>query len=236
MLRIAVLDDDIGYSLVINSMIKQVCEESDLEFMLLNFNEKAELFKYFDTPNSRIDILVLDVVLGEQNGIDVAYEINQKYPRTKIIYLTSYSQYSADISDTDFVYFLIKPINEEKLKNALFKAKSIIDEENESLIWYSYYGQLRSLNVNDIKYLESDAHYVHIFFDDGTETVISGRLNDLEERFREMKKFLRIHQSYLVNMDKIVNMSNTHVTLIQENYLAFQETVIITAKLFFMTL
>ena len=54
----------------------------------------------------------------------------------------------------------------------------------------------------------NDFNKILIIFDDGTETVISGRLNDLEERFREMKKFLRIHQSYLVNMDKIVNMSN----------------------------
>ena len=213
MFRIAVLDDDKEYSELINNMVKQVCIESGLEFTLLNFYSSEELLSYMDLSNSAIDILILDIVLQQSNGIDIASEINMNYPMTKIIYLTSYTQYSADISDTKFIYFLLKPIDYNKLKNAIVKSKTIIEKENGDLMWYSHYGQLHSININDIKYLESEAHNVHFFLINNKEIVVAGRLNDFEDKLKLHKKFLRIHQSYLVNMDKIVDMTGDCVKL-----------------------
>lgn len=213
MFKIAILDDDSQYCGVINDMMKKVCADLKYEVSVINFYNKSEFMDFMTENGACIDILVLDIQLGGVNGVNIASKINERFPNVKIIYITAYSKCAADISDTDFTYFLIKPINERKLRSALKKAKEAVDEENKHIIWYAHSGILSSLNANSIRYLESSAHDINIYMDNGERVVVSGRLNDFEAQLSQTNRFLRIHQSYLVNMDKITDISNTHVHL-----------------------
>lgn len=65
------------------------------------------------------DIVLMDVLLGKENGIDLAKEM---FPRTSgvaVIFVTGYIEYCTDVYEADHIFFLLKPIDAEQLRRAL---------------------------------------------------------------------------------------------------------------------
>ena len=77
------------------------------------------------------DIVLMDILLGEDNGIELAKEVFPRERGAAVIFISGYAEYCTDVYEAEHVYFLLKPIRSEQLRNAIEKALAALpDEEN----------------------------------------------------------------------------------------------------------
>ena len=155
-----------------------------------------------------VGILLMDIKIGDDNGIDVARKIQELYPHIKVIFLTAYIDYSRDIFQAEPIYFLVKPIDNSRLYEALDKAIDLIRKEMADSITLRYRGEVINIITGNIIYIESDRRVLYIHENGRTVTVVM----KMEELLGQLPpRYVRCHQNYAINMDKIRNISITGV-------------------------
>ena len=230
MLKIAVCDDQEKIVKTICNMIeKNVSDEISIQKF---FNSFSLTDYYLKGVNKSLDILIIDVELGKDNGIFVASLIKKQYPNVKIIIVTGYINYAEDIFETEPSYFLIKPINEEKLIKALEKSFKQIEFDRQNCISISLKEGIIKIYMRDIKYFESQGRYLFIHERKLTRKIYL-KLDDVEKNLPS--NFLRCHKSYLVNMDYIKEFRNKEILLFSNDIVSVSRPKYTEAKLKFLS-
>ena len=85
------------------------------------FTKPSEAVEYAET--NRIALAFLDIEMGNTSGLDVCRELLAVNPRTNVVYLTAYIEYSFDAWDTGAIGFMLKPITPEGVKKQLEKLR-----------------------------------------------------------------------------------------------------------------
>lgn len=205
-MNILICDDEKNIVEGISNLLKQIIDVSD---RIIPFVKSLDLENYLIENKNKYNILFMDINLKDINGINFIKENKFLLDNTKIIYITGYDEYIEDTFETDPIYILRKPLNLEKLKKALIKAKEEILRENKFLI-IKINKEIVKLRVNDIIYIESKARNVNIHLDN---EIITGyeKLSVLEEKLSN--NFIRVHKSFLVNIKKIKKYKTKEVVL-----------------------
>ena len=128
-MKILVADD---HQLIVEDMLDEL-EDIVPDAECIGTNDPSAIISLVD--KHRFDVILMDIDLDYANGIDLAEQILAKYPRTNIIYVTSYSEFALESYRTHASAFLMKPVGTEKLKDALnnvrYPVSDIKDEEIE---------------------------------------------------------------------------------------------------------
>ena len=148
----------------------------------------------------KADIILMDVKSEEENGIIAARQVQELFGDIKIIFTTSTLEYGEDIFDANPVFLLVKPIRQEKLYEAVDRAIAQLEEMESATVTLISKSFIARVRAEDISYVESERRVltVHSVEED---IRVNMKLSDLEERLPEY--FVRVHQSYLVNMYQI---------------------------------
>lgn len=160
----------------------------------------------------KLDLIFLDIQMPELNGIDFLKILNNK---TKVILTTAYSEFALESYDYGVVDYLLKPISYERFYKSVFKVKerfsqihnAEIPKENVFFFVKSEGKQIKILYEN-ILYIEGLRDYLNIRTI-SEEIIILDNLKDLEKTLP--KNFLRIHKSYIINLDKITLIENNRI-------------------------
>ncbi|OCL26536.1 hypothetical protein U472_11130 [Orenia metallireducens] len=169
------------------------------------------------------DLVFLDIQMGGKTGLEVAKELMGLEKEPIIVFVTAYDEYALDAFTVNAVDYLLKPYEEERLlklinriKNLYFKEQFIgnkltnliekIGEESKNpridkLAVKTNKGNLKLLEYNEIilSYTHDSRVYVKTY---DKEYQIDLCLSELEDRLSEAN-FLRVHRSYLINLNKI---------------------------------
>lgn len=215
-MRIAVCDDQAEVLTTVERMFLEAGVITGIE-NVDTYQDIRKLKKEFQEGN-RPDVLIMDIchefnpalpkTKERQEGIDCAYELNQRYPELQIIYMTEdvkkYSQHIF-LKPVNLRGYLTKPVNPAILKKLLeiAKEKQKLDEEKRVTIMCRNHKQI--FYFDEILYLESRAHRTMIHTYEGEE-VCRDKISDLEQRMGDT--FVRCHQSFLVNMKYIRRIEN----------------------------
>ncbi|MBO5120328.1 MAG: response regulator transcription factor [Bacilli bacterium] len=203
-MNIFVLDDEQVIVETLCNILKEICTDKDNIYGYTNY---SSLLK--DIKTKKCDILFMDIKLEDVNGIELIKENEDYLNGTKLIYITGYDEYVEDVFETDLVYLVKKPLNEEKIRKAYLKAIEKINNENKVIVVKTV-RETRKIKINDIFYIESDVRLVNIHLKN--EVLVSyAKLSDMEERLKG--RFLRTHKSYLVNLDKVKSYKNNQLIL-----------------------
>jgi len=172
----------------------------------------------------KIDLVFLDIQMPDLNGIELARVLdNSKTNKPRIIFTTAYSQFALEGYKVDALDYLLKPFNYEEFLHAANKALAyaglleksaapapaipaagIAEEriENEYLFLKVEY-QLVRIALNDILYIEGLKDYVKVWLKSAEKPILSlTSLKSLEEKLPS-KRFMRVHRSFIVSLDKI---------------------------------
>lgn len=148
------------------------------------------------------DIAVLDISIGQSNGIDLAREINTACPGCKIIFLTAYPQYTSDAYFAEHTWFILKKDVARYLPAALDKALQSMDPgAEEAAVWVRNRGGAQKIPVSRIVYVERVGHRTKIVTPEGA-LLCRQRPEELLAGVPD-GTFIRCHQSFWVNPDKI---------------------------------
>lgn len=203
MYTVAVCDDEKYALKAIEDELKKVSDIGSARYF-----ENADEFMESLNEGERYDIALMDIDWkGSINGIDYAAKMYNKFPQTKIIFVTGYSeQYieSVFMKKTNIEGYLSKPVTADKIKAILKKIESKRVQEEERKLVIKQRKDLISVKYSCIKYIESDLHHVIIHTVDNTINVYSS-MADITKNLPE--NFCKCHKSYVVNMDYIKRLT-----------------------------
>ncbi|MFA6152362.1 MAG: LytTR family DNA-binding domain-containing protein [Chitinophagaceae bacterium] len=170
-------------------------------------NNAIEVLNYLES-NPAPELIFLDIQMPELNGL----ELSKNLPlSTKIIFTTAFDKYAIEGYKANAIGYLLKPIDYAEFLGAASKAKEQFSGTQELLLKTempdyffikSEYKQLR-IYFSDILYIEGYKDYAKIHLASAAHPVLSLiSLKKLEDELPQ-KAFMRIHRSYIINLNKI---------------------------------
>ncbi len=171
------------------------------------------------------NVVFLDIELPDMTGFELLQQLDDINFQT--IFTTSHSHYAIKAFRFNALDYLIKPIQENELDEAIkrfLKSSGNSDEvknalsnlesqsvENQKLVLATQSGTLR-LPLKQITYIEGERNYSYIYFANGSRELSSKNLAYFEEILND-KSFFRCHRSYLVNRYHVETLKNDHFAL-----------------------
>ncbi|NVO19927.1 MAG: response regulator transcription factor [Bacteroidetes bacterium] len=155
-----------------------------------------------------VDLLFLDIHMPDLNGIELSRVLS---PGIRIIFTTAFQQYAMDGYKVDALDYLLKPFNFEEFQRAAnkalewFRVAGFRNEEpdREPFIFIRSGGQQVKIYLKQVMYFESQKDYIKIFKTDGNPPILSlMRIKQLEDKLPQ-SRFLKIHRSFIINLDHI---------------------------------
>jgi len=167
--------------------------------------------------SNKVQLLFVDINMPALSGMDFVKSLNVK---PYIVFTTAYSEYAVEGFQVEAVDYLLKPITFVNLLKAANKVKAWVDlnaasqpgsddAKPDHLFVKSSYKLLR-IELSAIKYLESQHEYVKIFLTNGKPVLTKMSLKAIEELLHS-DQFMRVHRSYIVSMDKVVEIERSSI-------------------------
>lgn len=180
---------------------------------------------------NHVDLLFLDIQMDDLTGIQLLESLKNK---PKVILTTAYDQYALKGYELDVSDYLLKPISFERFVKAVNKVydqcceskKLQLDRNDNStstaqeFIFVKADYRLQKINLNDILYVEGMKDYLKIFI--GNKKVITHMSMKRMEEILPDNRFVRIHKSYLVSIEKVDSICKNNI-YIQENVIPIGE-------------
>ena len=131
-----------------------------------------------------------------------------------LIYVSGYEQYLKELFEVEPFRFLQKPLDGGRFRRYFHEACERIGN-TDAFYQFTFNKNIRRVSLRDTVYFESRNRVVYVVMDNGADEYFYGKLNDVEKQLEESRyRFLRIHQSYLVNYSYIKEMSFSDITLV----------------------
>ena len=204
-----------------------LCDDTPLQLRCIHdfveshmANKPARIFDY-NSPTDLLpglskhgaDIAVLDISLGQANGIDLAKIINAKCPNCQIIFLTAYPEYTSEAYFADHAWFILKKDMTKYLASALDKCLDTLEKGfyEAPAIWIRKRRNRERIPVSEILYLERTGHQTKVV--KLHDTVLCRQTPEELLSTLERHPFIRCHQSFWVNVEKIAGMKTDSFVL-----------------------
>lgn len=157
---------------------------------------------YHQLANGNPDIVLMDILLGGENGIELAKKHFPRDSGVAVIFVTGYLEYCTDVYETEHVYFLPKPVQNDKLRRALIKALRARDEAPCTFTVRTD-GVLRRIDVREVYCVESFYRKLRIrMLDEVFECY--GSIAGLPQEV--LSRMIHCHKSFLVNPEHVRTM------------------------------
>ncbi|MCD4731010.1 MAG: LytTR family DNA-binding domain-containing protein [Bacteroidales bacterium] len=162
------------------------------------------------------DLVLLDIKLKDGSGFDLIEHFGK--PDFKVIFISSYADYAIKAIKYNAIDYLLKPVKEEDLAQAIKKADDLIRYEeklhakalgesiknlsNSQKLILKSSDQVHLVSTSDIVHIEADGNYSTFYLVDGKKIVISKSTKEFEELLFD-QGFHRIHKSHIVNINQM---------------------------------
>jgi two-component system, LytTR family, response regulator LytT len=165
---------------------------------------------------NRVDLLFVDINMPDINGLDFVKSLKDK---PKIIFTTAFSEYAVEGFKLDALDYLLKPIGYNDFLKAANKARDFFNSadsisrkelQNEEYLFVKSEYKIIRLSLKDIIYIEGMREYVRIHQTTGKSLMPLISLRSLEEQLPK-DKFMRVHRSYIVNLEKITTVEHNRI-------------------------
>lgn len=209
MFRIVACDDSPAQFAALEDAVRRALPDKEFEWEA--FSSVADLFAA-QAAGRTSDILLLDIRMPEQDGISVARECNRVSPATQIIFISAYTEYALDVYEAEHIYFLTKPVRQERLAAALSRAFERLKQARSARIsLFVRGGAKRIVQLHEICFFERQNHVTHVALaKDAFETLM--KLSEIEQMLPP-DTFARPHNSYLVNLSQVRATTRYALTL-----------------------
>ena len=205
---IALCDDEVSQLDLLEGYIRD-CLSSEPE--IHRFQKGTDLINSC-LDGKRYDIVFLDIMMGETNGMDVAKQLNEIDRRAVVIFLTNLMDYALDGYEVNAFRYLIKPLTKEVFKSVFPKA--VRETLLRKTSFYSIAlkdGSIIKLDLDKILYLESFGRDITAHLVD-RKIVYTCNISTAEENLQS-RGFIRIHKSYIANLKYITQITRNTVIL-----------------------
>lgn len=209
MLKIAVCDDNRELLEKVEVMLHEYENTQHMPVLIDSYTCADDLLS--GLKKTDYDVLFLDIIMPGFTGMQAAYEIRSFNEEIKIVFLTSSKEFAIESYSVGAFYYLLKPVQQETLFPVLDRIISEITNKQESCVVYTPMG-IVNLPFAKIECLEIYNKHLIFHLNDGSKRETRGSLSDYENLFLARKEFIKIHRSYILNMDYILSIETGEIT------------------------
>ena len=207
-LNCAVVDDSTLQRL---SIVKLINEHPSLK-LVAQYNSAEEAKEGLIAQST--DLVFLEIEMPRVSGFELLDDMTHK---PQIIFVTGKTKYAFKAFDYDAIDYLRKPIAKDRFLNAVHKAivnYKLHNEEgfdDEDFIFVKSNLKKRKVFLSELKYIEALGDYVKLVTEHDSLVVLSTM--KAFEQFLPKERFLRIHKSYIVNLDRVQRYNSKQIEL-----------------------
>lgn len=208
--HLAVCEDDKVVRDAVVRLCGELLEEMEIPNEITAFSSAEELEQVLRTEKQRFDLLLLDIKMKRKSGMELAKELRGRKDRVSIIFLTGCEEYLREGYVVQPIDFLLKPIKREELKRALETDWQI--NHREKTIYIQKGNRNLQLKLDGVLYAEPDGKHGVCIFQQTGQLQFSMTLTELE-RLLPGDRFVRCHNSYLINMEHVQEFHTSWVIM-----------------------
>jgi two-component system, LytTR family, response regulator LytT len=164
-----------------------------------------------------VDLIFIDIRMPDLSGLEFTRSM-AKGP--KVIFTTAYEKYALDGFRLEVVDYLLKPFSYEEFLKAVQKVQKLIKLEkgvpdrvnvNDEFLFLKSDYKIKRINFNDILYIEGLKDYVKVHTQNSIKPIMSLTTMKLLESKLPVLKFMRVHRSFIVNLEKVDTIERSRI-------------------------
>jgi len=166
-----------------------------------------------------VDVIFLDIKMPKILGTEFLKSLSHP---PKVIFVTAYRDYAVEGYELDAIDYLVKPVSFERFIKAISKVNRLMGRESltastdkqisEPFVYLKVDRDMKKVFLNEILYIESWKDYVKLFLSNGKTLLVKQSISSMETLLSD-HKFLRVHRSYMVSLNKISGYNGISVQL-----------------------
>ena len=214
MIKAILIDDEMHCLKTLDILLKEYCVNVQV---LEKCNDAVTGLKAIEIYKP--DLVFLDIEMPQMNG----FEMLERIPQINfaVIFTTGYDQYAIKAIHFSALDYLLKPIDPKELKDAVKKVEEqrhLPMAEQFQMLLKKINGTNTSFNKiaiptaegfelipsDQVLYFEADDNYTHVFVKNKTKIIACRTLKKIEEQIQDYNFFVRVHNSYMVNLNEVV--------------------------------
>lgn len=242
-----IVDDASQARKLLRLMLAEIAPDVKLLGEAANAHAAAILIK-----STKPDVVFLDIEMPGKSGLQLVEEISKDIVPFEIIFTTAYNEYAIRAFRLSAIDYLLKPIDEKQLAEAVEKIRHKRFMEHSEKRLQTVIKNLKAeaaailsvptsngyvfLKTAEIMYIKADGSYTEIYTSNALSIVVSRNLKYFEEALLSFGQFVRIHRSYLINIQQmqcfdkgdrgtIVMNDNTTISLARERREIFLKAI-----------
>lgn len=218
--RIALCEDNIDQLSLLKDVVCEYINEKMLSCSVDVFSSGEELMRSVSARGA-YDIYILDMILGGITGMDVAKKLRNNDDDGKIIFLTSSLEYAVSSYDVRAYYYLVKPLDTQKLYSVFDRAFDEIDGDDPSVLVKTQKGDVL-LKTSDILYVDLQNRCLNYHMKDGRICVgktLRSSFKNAMEKIVKKENFSFCGVSTVVNMNYISTIDTQRVIFKEGSYI-----------------
>jgi len=213
-IRTIIIDDASKARRLLYLMLKEYAPDIDVIGEAGNVNDALQLIK-----DLRPDFILLDIEMPGKSGIELVEILIEMNIKCDVIFTTAYNDYAIRAFRLSAIDYLLKPINEMELVQAIEKVKQKkilisadnrlktlsqnLKPENPNTLCVPILNGYEYLPIKEIEFIEASGSYANISLINGKIKTISKNLKFFEETLQSFTQFVRVHRSCLINMEHL---------------------------------
>ena len=198
-MQIAICDEDSEESKVLGEYLKQYFSQKSISFEIMTFIKSTDLMYEIEDGKS-FDIIFIENLPHNPDGINIAKKLRNSRYSGQIIFSAQTNEYAVEGYEVNACGYIIKPLSMSKLGKAMDRAT---DGLSDNVYCIRHRGDITALPPNDILYIESCNTKCIVHGINGRKYTVYNQLRKIAEELHD-SRFLRCHQSYIVNMNHII--------------------------------
>lgn len=233
LIEIALCDDNAEDIKAEKAFVERFASEhAEYSMRVSEFSSGAELLENIEN-NGDFDLYILDVIMPEMSGMQLAETIRSRGDHAEIVFLTNSQDYAVDAFSVYASGYLVKPVLEENFNRTMLRAvKKLVHEKSEVLTVRTKDG-IRRIPLQKIVMIESFNHLREITLLDETVLKTPATLSELFDQLKEHSNFYMPHRSYIANLDNSVGivrydllmLGNRHIPISKIQFADVQDVV-----------
>ena len=199
-MKVAICDDDKEYRYKLKRQIYSFFELLCIEGNVFEYDSGSKLLG--DICHKNFDLIILDIVMVDEDGISIAREIRNMDKYVCIVFLTNYEKYAIKGYGLNIYRYLIKCEDESNIKDIIYE---LYLEKKENTIVLKMQKEIVNFDLNSIFFFEVNNRTITVHYEFSKEYRIKkfyGKLDEIEQQLKG-EAFYRSHRSYIVNLRKI---------------------------------
>lgn len=207
-MNIAIIEDEEVHKKLLATYLEAWSKEKNINIRISGFSS-AESFLFQWDEDCDFDILFIDIQMKAMNGMEMARKIREKDREVSIVFTTGITDYLHEGYEVEAMHYLIKPIDEEKVRKCMDKVFTKCKVTKYLLVRTK--DEVIKVEEDKINYVEARGHGTLIEIKEGSIIIESTDSMSEIEKLIDSSRFIKCHRSYICNIENVHHIDKKDV-------------------------